>query len=180
MGRFNPGNRGYLNRNGDRSAVSLDWAGDEYDASDPATWFNTHVRGQDLTILDTGANMLAANGETGNFLVALLDHASANDVGIIFYCVTSPNKAGSGSLIESMYRRFGSSGEIVIVQNNRDGSGAFKASLATFGTPIINVPFFLAALLEVRLHRNLPLDEVLRQPEAGYERATPLIAKKLV
>lgn len=68
----------------------------------------------------------------------------------------------------------------MVVQNNRDGSGAFKASLATMGAAVINVPFFPAALLEVRLRRNIPLDDVLCNPEAGYERATALIAKKLV
>lgn len=89
---IDPGNRGYLNRNGVSSAVSLDWAGLEYDANDPATWFDTHVRGRDLTILDTGANMLAAGGKTAEFLMGLLTLASVNDVRVIFYCVTSPKQ----------------------------------------------------------------------------------------
>lgn len=177
---IDPGNRGFLNRNGNRSAISLDWAGLEYDAGDPAAWFDAHVRGGDLTVLDTGANMLVAGGKTNEFLVDLLNLAATNAVRVIFYCVTSPNKAGSAGLVELMYQRFSRAGEIVIVQNDRDGSGAFKASLAQLGADVIKVPHFPAALQAVSLRRNIPLDEVLRNPEPGYERATALIAKTLL
>lgn len=177
---IDPGNRGFLNRNGDRSAISLDWAGNEYDASDPEAWFDTHVRGKDLTVLDTGANMLPAAGKTNEFLMGLLGLAKTNGVRVVFYCVTSPNKAGSDGLVELMHQRFSKVGDIAIVQNDRDGSGAFKASLGQLGADIIKVPHFPAALQAVRLRRNIPLDEVLRNPEPGYERATALIAKTLL
>lgn len=177
---IDPGNRGFLNRNGDRAAVSLDWAGLEYDAGDPAGWFERHVRGQDLTLLDTGANMLAAQGKTTAFLAGLLNLAAQNEVRVIFYCVTSPNKAGSGGLVELMYQRFARAGEIVIVQNDRDGSGDFKASLAQLGATIVEMPHLPAALQAVRLRRAIPLDAVLRDPEPDYERATAMIAAKLL
>lgn len=177
---IDPGNRGYLNRNGDNSALSLDWAGIEYDASDPVGWFDTHVRGKDMTVIDTGANMLAAGGKTNEFLMGLLNLAETNDVRVVFYCVTSPNKAGSNDLVELMHRRFSRAGEIVIVQNDRDGSGAFKASLGELGADVIMVPHFPPALQAVRLRRKIPLAELLRHPEPGYERATALIAKILL
>lgn len=177
---IDPGNHGYLNRNGDESAARLDWAGLEYDAGDPVGWFDRHVRHQDLTILDTGANMLPAQGKTNQFLLGLLRVAAQNGVQVIFYCITSPNKPGSAALVELMFERFSQAGKIVIVQNDRDGSTAFEESLALLGATIVRMPYIEPGLQAVRLRRPIPLDETLHNPEAGYERATATIAAKLI
>jgi hypothetical protein len=179
-----PGNRGYLNRNGNGSAVSLDWSPktdeDPTVPADPADWYEAHLAGRQLAILDTGANMLAAANPIGQFIAALLKIAQSKGARIIVYAVTSPNKAGSDELVEMMHQRFHGGAEVVVVQNDRDGSKSFKASLATMGTPIVALPHLAPGLQEVRLRRCIPLHEVLSRPEPGYERATALIAKRLL
>ncbi|WP_121120001.1 hypothetical protein [Croceibacterium ferulae] len=180
---LDPGNRGFLNRNGDDSAVPLDWSPMKIDGSapaDPGRWYEEHLAGQNLVILDTGANMLAAANSINQFIGGLIGVARENGSRVIIYCVTSPLKPGSDELIELMYNRFRRGAEVVIVQNNRDGSGSFASSLSAMGTPVIALPHLDTGLQEVRLRRRLPLDVVLRQPEPGYERATELLAKRLL
>ena len=179
-----PGNRGFLNRNGDGSALSLDWSpraeADATAPADPAEWYQAHLAGRRLAILDTGANMLAAANPIGQFIAGLIKIAQRNGARIIVYCVTSPNKAGSDELVEMMYQRFHRGAEVVVVQNDRDGSRSFKESLAALGTPIVALPYLEPGLQEVRLRRCIPLENVLSSPEPGYERATALIAKRLL
>lgn len=178
-----PGNRGYLNRNGDGSALSLDWspAGTGQKAlADPALWFDEHLAGRNLAILDTGANMLAAANPINQFIGGLIEVARRKGAKIVVFGVTSPNKAGSDDLIEMMYQRFRRGAEVIVVQNNRDGSGTFNSSIAQLGTPIIGLPHLDPGLQTVRLRRCMPLDEVLTTPESGFERATALIAKRLM
>lgn len=179
-----PGNRGYLNRSGDDSALSLDWTPrDDADPSapaDPVTWYNTHLAGRQLAILDTGANMLAASNPINKFIGGLIAVARQNGARIIVYCVTSPNKPGSDDLVEMMYHRFRTGAEVVIVQNDRDGSRTFNASLATLGTPIVNLPHIDPGLQLMRQRRRIPLHDVLMMPEVGYERATAMVAQRLL
>lgn len=181
---IDPGNRGYLNRNGDASALSLDWspkAGADASAPvDPGKWYDTHLAGRRLAILDTGANLQASGSPISQFIGGLIEIARSKGARIIIYGVTSPNKAGSDELVEMMYQRFHRGAEVVIVQNDRDGSRSFKASLATMGTPILALPHLEPGLQEVRLRRCIPLEDVLSCPEPGYERATALIAKRLL
>lgn len=177
-----PGNRGYLNRNGDGSALSLNWSPtkeDEEEPADPASWFDEHLAGRRLAILDTGANMLAAAKPINQFLQGLLAVAKSKGARIVIFAVTSPNKAGSDELVEMIYDRFRRGGEVMVVQNDRDGSRTFK-SAAPLGTTVIGLPHLEPGLQAVRLRRCIPLDEVLTNPETGYERATALIAKRLV
>lgn len=178
-----PGNRGYLNRNGDDSALSLDWSpsGNGGKAlADPAAWFDENLAGSNLAILDTGANMLAAANPINKFVGGLIEVARRKGAKIVVYGVTSPNKAGSSDLVEMIYHRFRRGAEVVVVQNDRDGSAAFDASLAELGPAIISLPHIEPGLQAVRLRRCIPLDEVLTKPETGYERATALIAKRLM
>lgn len=178
------GNRGYLNRNGDGSALSLDWSpradNDGTAPADPGLWFERHLAGQDLAVLDTGANMLAAANPISRFIAGLIQVAKASGARIVIHAVTSPHKPGSDELIEAMYQRFHRVGEVVIVQNDRDGSKAFASSLSTLGTPVISLPHLEPGLQALRLHRRVPLDMVLTNPEPGHGRATALIAKKLL
>lgn len=179
---IDPGNRGYLNRNGDNSALSLDWSlgGIGHNAAaDPAAWFEEHLAGRQIGILDAGANMLAAANPINQFVGGLIEVAQRKGARIIVFGVTSPNKAGSDELIEMMYQRFRRAAEVIVVQNDRDGSNEFKASIAQLGTPIVNLPHLAPGLQTLRLQRCIPLDEVLINPEAGYERATALIAQQL-
>lgn len=177
------GNRGYLNRNGDGSAASLDWSpkseSDMSAPADPSEWYDRHLAGKHLAILDTGANMLAAANTINSFLAGLMSVAHNRGARIIVYGVTSPNKPGSADLIEMMYQRFHRGAEVVVVKNNRDGSKSFKQLLEA-GTPTVELPHLAPGLQEVRLRRCLPLHEVLNRPEANYERATSLIARKLL
>lgn len=178
-----PGNRGYLNRNGDGSALSLDWSPAESGAKtlpDPASWFDAHLTGRHLAILDTGANMLAAANPINQFIGGLIEAARRKGTKIVVFGVTSPNKAGSDELIEMMYQRFRRGAEVIVVQNDRDGSKGFNPSIAELGTTIINLPHLEPGLQAVRLRRCIPLDEVLTSPEVDYERATALIAKNLL
>lgn len=178
-----PGNRGYLNRNGDGSALSLDWSptgSGQKALADPASWFDEHLAGRNLAILDTGANMLAAANPINQFIGGLIQAARLKGAKIVVFGITSPNKAGSDELIEMMYQRFRRGAEVIVVQNNRDGSGTFNSSIAQLGTPIISLPHLDPGLQTVRLRRCIPLEEVLTKPEPGYERATALIAKRLV
>lgn len=177
---IDPGNRGFTNRNGDESAVSIDWAGRTFDVNNPHAWYDDHMRGKDLTLLDTGANMLVSGSLANQFIMGLLNVAAENDVRTVFYCVTSPNKPGSDELVEIMYQRFHRAGEIVIVQNDRDGSGEFKPSLAQLGTPIVNLPYLRTGLLALRLQRQITFAEFVQQPVIGYERATATIAAHLL
>lgn len=178
------GNRGYLNRNGDGSALSLDWSpkadGDAGAPADPAAWFDRHLAGCKLAILDTGANMLAAANPISSFIGGLIQVAKARGTRIIVYGVTSPHKPGSDELVEAMYQRFHRAAEVVVVQNDRDGSNVFAASLGLIGTPIVSLPYLDPGLLALRLRRRIPLDEILARPDPGYERATALIAQRLL
>lgn len=179
---IDPGNRGYLNRNGDNSALSLDWSlgGSGAKAlTDPAAWFDEHLAGRQIGILDTGANMLAAANPINQFVGGLIEVARKQGARIIVYGVTSPHKAGSDELIEIMYQRFRRGAEVVVVQNDRDGSKAFADSISALGTPIVSVPHLAPGLQAVRLRRCIPLDEVLVRPEVEFERATALIAQRL-
>lgn len=171
-----PGNRGFLNRSGDLSATALNW--DQHTAFErPDDWFREHVMNHDVTIFDTGANMLASGGTINGFLFRLCELAKQGGTRLIFATVTSPNKAGSGELVENLYSRFKSAVEVIIVRNNRDGSGKFMPSLSELGAPIINVPFLAPGLQSLRLSRRLPLHEVLRNPEVGFGIGTAMIAK---
>lgn len=177
------GNRGYLNRNGDGSAASLDWSPkselDVLAPADPSEWYDRHLAGKRLAILDTGANMLAAANTINSFLAGLMSVAHSRGARIIVYGVTSPNKPGSADLIEMMYQRFHRGAEVVVVKNDRDGSKSFKRMLEA-GTPTVELPHFAPGLQEVRLRRCLPLHEVLTRPETNYQRATSMIAQKLL
>jgi hypothetical protein len=180
---LDPGNRGYLNRNGDTSAASLSWSASGAEAADPFdadAWFDNYATDKDLVVLDTGANMLAAANPINEFIGRVLQCAKGKGARIIIFGVTSPNKAGSDELIEAMYQRFRRGCEVIVVQNNRDGSNAFKHSLSQLGTPVINVPHLFAGLQAVRLRRCIVLEEVLKQPEPNYARATALIAKNVL
>ena len=173
-----PGNRGYLNRNGDKSALPLNWSVSAADGS-AAIWFDANLANHQLAILDTGANMMAATNPINEFIGTIIQIARQRGYRIVIFGVTSPNKSGSDELIEMMYERFRRGAEMVVVQNNRDGSNAFASSLAQLGTPIINLPHLAPGLQAVRLRRPLPLDTVIQQPEADYKRATALIAECL-
>lgn len=177
-----PGNRGYLNRNGDGSALSLDWSLGGNGANTPitsASWFDEHLAGRQIGILDTGANMLAAANPISHFIGGLIEIARKRGTRIIVFGVTSPNKAGSDELIEMMYQRFHRGAEVVVVKNDRDGSNAFGDSISTLGTMAVSLPHLAPGLQAVRLRRRIPLDEVLTNPEPNYERATSLLARRL-
>lgn len=176
------GNRGYPNRNGDGSALSLDWSpradGDPGAPADPAAWFDRHLAGCKLAILDTGANMLAAANPISSFIGGLIQLAKSRGTRIIVYGVTSPHKPRSDELAEAMYQRFHRAAEVVVVQNDRDGSNAFAASPHRYADR-------QAASSGVRSpgsapRRRIPLDEVLVRPDPGYERTTALIAHRLL
>jgi hypothetical protein len=181
---IDPGNRGFLNRSGDGSALSLDWAlRSDYDPTapaDPSQWYEDHLAGRQLAILDTGANMLAAASPINQFIGGLILVARKKGARVIVYGVTSPNKAGSDELVELMYQRFHRDTDVVIVQNDRDGSNSFAPSLSSIGAPIVSLPFIEPGLQEVRLRRKIPLEDVLIRPEPGYERATAMLAKRLL
>lgn len=52
--------------------------------------------------------------------------------------------------------------------------------LRLIGTPIVKLPHLESGLLALRPRRRIPLDEVLVRPDPGYERATALIAHRLL
>lgn len=122
--------------------------------------------------------MLAAANPISSFIGGQIQLAKSRGTRIIVYGVTSPHKPGSDELAEAMYQRFHRAAEEVVVQNDRDGSNAFAASPHRYANR-------QAASSGVRSlgsapRRRIPLDEVLVRLDPGYERATALIAHRLL
>lgn len=123
-------------------------------------------------IVDTGANMTAAGQPIGAMLPLLQAQAQSAGYRTVAILPVSTNKSGAvGALAElaKLYPQW----EHVFVQVNRDGSRNFEVGLDPGKTVQLN---HLQPGYQELIRTNGGLAEVVRNPQAGYDRAADAIA----
>lgn len=170
------GNSGFIRRAGKGSALPLAWS---TEADVAPQFIEKHVSKHDVTILDLGANLIASEAAVTTFLAELVTRASKSHQ-IIFFAVSSPNAPGVGRLVREMRNDFEALGEVILIENDVDGSGAFPKDLGTLGITKLSMARIPPGVQAARHRREQPLLDVLKQPEEGYELAMALLAKKLL
>ena len=171
------GNSGYIRRCGKGSALSLSWA---QPAGGASSWIDSHLTGKDVVLFDLGANLFASGAAVTQFLAEVVSELRASGARIVFFAVASTNSPGTGRLISYMRDDFGSLGEVRIVENNIDGSGAFPKEIHTLGLPRVHVGHIDPGIQAARLLKEVPLLQALEDPAEGYELAMALYARRIV
>lgn len=171
------GNSGFIRRCGKGSALSLSWSQPRGGAS---AWIDSYIKGKDIVLFDLGANLFASGAPVTEFLAEVVTHFQASGARIVFFAVASTNSPGCGRLVAEMRNDFGLLGDVRVVENNTDGSGAFPSEITTLGMPRVKVEHIDPGIQAVRLLRQEHLLDVLSSPPAGYARAMALYAKKVL
>lgn len=170
------GNRGYLRRCGKGSALEVSWSVDPATARD---FIAARLKGVDVVVLDFGANLLASGTSILEFLAVLFQYLRAGGATVLTLAVASPNAPGTGQLMETIDRQFGSIGPAVVVENDVDGSGAFPAKLDELGIQRVRLEPIAPGIVATRLCRVEPLANVLLSPTPGYGRAMATYALRM-
>ena len=173
---LDPGNRGFRNRNGEGSAFEMHWDIPPYEDSNGGDWIRNQFATYDLIIADTGANFLLAGSKASQFLGEAAMSAHAGGARVVFHAVTSPNKAGSGGLVENICARYGTKFETAVIRCDRDGSSSFQTGLDAIGAPVVDVGHLEPGFQAYRLSRQEPLSKLIRNPTPGFEVASAYIA----
>lgn len=177
------GGYGYTRRNGREAAIPIDWQLDALrlpgggQMSIPQ-WIEQHAADVDTIICDTGANFLASGSPASGFIDELMTYIKANGGEAIAVAVTAPNKAGCGTLVEQLYNRLNSFGKILVVENDRDGSGAFERLMLP-SSDVIRFKHIDPGIQQFRLLHRVPIIELLTNPPQGYTIATAIIAERV-
>lgn len=171
------GNSGYIRTNGKESALALPW---ETPATEARQW-SRHLDASEVAIFDLGANLFASGAPVTHFLAEVVTHFKDQGAKIVCLPVAAPSAPGCDRLVAFMHDNFGSMGEVRIVENDVDGSGAFPKTLATIGLPRIKLRHIDSGLQAARLLRiGEPLLQVLRDPPEGYRLAMAKYAEILL
>lgn len=170
------GNSGFIRRSGKGSALPLSWTTDEEAVQ---AFIEKHINNHDVTIFDLGANLSASDAPVTGFLAELVTRM-AGAARIVFLAVAAPNAPGVGRLIRHMRDDYGSLGEVIVVENDVDGSGAFSKSLATVGIAKIALEHIDPGVQAVRLLREEALLKVLESPGTDYDLATARYASNVL
>lgn len=171
------GNRGYLRRCGNRSAIEVSWSVDPASVHD---FIAAHLTDIDVVVLDFGANLLASATSILEFLAALFQRLRSDGATVLTVAVASPNAPGTGQLIETISRNFGALGQTVVVENDADGSGAFPPRLDELGIPRVRLGPLAPGIIAARLCRAEPLANVLLKPTLGHDRAMATYAYRML
>lgn len=164
------GNSGFLRRCGKASALPMSW---NTGADALPKWLDAHLNPDiiDTVVVDCGANLIASGAPLNGFLGQWIVDVEASGGSVVAMAVASTNAPGTGRLVSQMRDAYGSLGQVRLIKNDQDGSGAFDRSLATVGMtsaifPHISPGIFAARLLEAR-----PLLEMFREPPLPYAEA---------
>jgi hypothetical protein len=173
-----PGLRGYSRRNGAVSAERLEWDGEFDNGRDLPGWLE-EAMSQDIAVVDTGANLLAAQKEVSVRLSEIAAYVQDRGGRLVIHAVTSPNKPGSDEIVKELHDLYSQQMEFAIIKNNRDDSSQFGPAIGPLPAPKVEVPFISPGLQAYRLRRPLPLEVIIQQPEDGFSKASALLADHL-
>ena len=175
---IDPGLRGYSRRNGDEAAERVDWNGEFENGRDLPGWLD-EAMAQDIALVDTGANLLAADKEVSARLSEIALHVQELGGRLIIHAVTSPNKPGSDEIVKELHDKFAASMEFVVIKNRRDGSNLFGKEIDKLLVPKVEVPYIAPGLQAYRLLQRTPLEVLIENPKPGYKKASALLANHL-
>lgn len=173
-----PGLRGYSHRNGAEAADRLGWDGEFDNGRDLAGWLDGAMS-QDITVVDTGANLISADKQVSHRLQEIVTHVHDHGGRLVIHAVTSPNKAGSDQSVEDLYEIFSSHAEFAVIKNRRDGSDLFGEKIDMLPVPKVEVPYISPGLQGYRLRRQVPLDKIITDPQPGFSQASKRYAEHL-
>lgn len=175
---IDPGLRGYSRRNGADAAERVEWNGEFENGRDLPGWLD-EAMAQDIAVIDTGANLLAADKEVSVRLSEIAHHVQEVGGRLIIHAVTSPNKPGSDEIVKELHDQFAASMEFVVIKNRRDGSNLFGKEIDKLPVPKVEVPHIAPGLQAYRLLQPAPLEMLIENPEPGYKKASALLANHL-
>lgn len=167
-------NHGYLRRAGLKSAYQLNWGAS---TSAVANYIDGYLPGVRAVVVDSGANFLAAGSNASGFVSDLLGRLQADGTKILTAAVASTNAPGTDVLVAHVVEVFGQLGEVALVQNNVDGSGAFASGLTAIKVQKVTMAKIEAGFIDVRLQRVEKLADILAAPAENYVRATAALAR---
>lgn len=171
------GNRGLLRRVGDDEVVKLSW---ETRPEDAADWLGRHAYNHDVMIFDLGSGIDSSDLPVMSFLSTLWSKLHAGGAKLLFPCIVSTNARVSPSFVERALTNYGRFGEILILNNNKDGSQNFPAELECRPERRIALRKAQAGLQAVRLMKTATLSSLVMNPVAGYSTATAMIAARIL
>lgn len=176
-----PGMRGFRNRSGGQGLIELSWGESHAAGEDGTNWCEKHFNDRKLVLIDTGANFFSATHRVQNYLSEVIGAALELRVTVAIHVVVGTNKVGSFRGAVDFHRQYGQHVDVVLVRNNRDGSGEFGESKLTPNWPaIIDIDHLSPGLQTYRLTRAEPLLGLLREPTPGFTTASGLIARWLL
>ena len=171
------GNSGYIRRAGEGSAIPLAWS---LGADALPRWVDTHVAGHRTIVIDCGANIIASGAPVNEFLGELVGRVADAGGSVVALALASTNAPGTGRLVKEMRHAYGDFGEVRLIRNNQDGSGAFSRSLGTLSLKSAKFPHIQAGIQAARLQAVAPLNQVLNNPPRGFETAMAWYASEVL
>lgn len=176
-----PGMRGFRNRSGGEGLIELSWSESHAAGEDGTHWCEKHYADRKMVLIDTGANFFSATHRVQSYLSEVVGAAIQLGIKVAFHVVVGTNKAGSFRGAVEFHRQLSQQVDVVLVRNNRDGSGEFgEDKLGPSWTATIDIPHLSAGLQAYRLSRAEPLLGILRKPTPGYAVASALLAQWLL
>lgn len=177
-----PGCQGYRARNGDMSASVLPWLPVGHaDAAifNGAKWHAATLAGAEFQLIDAGANLVRSSSAILEMLNDIISAAIARAVRVVVFIVTEQGRPGSAVAVDELRLKLAPVVDIVVVRNDR----ADRASYATRSTARlpdeVQVPYWPAGLMAVRLTERLPIAGIMEKPPSGYRQAAGFMAKQL-
>lgn len=169
------GNRGWGRRIGRDNVVKVDWTNG---ASDAAPWLKRNAPPVGAIIFDLGAGISSSDTPVMAFLATIWRLLHEGGARLVFHCVVSTN-APTARFVERISATYGRLGEIVIVLNNKDGSGNFPEGLTNLPEAQLKLGCLQPGIQAVRLSRSEPLSAVIAVPVPGYMLASAMMAARV-
>lgn len=169
------GNRGWHRRIGGDNIVKVDWTSG---ASDAAPWLKRHAPSAGVMIFDLGAGISSSDTPVMAFLGAIWRLLHDGGARLIFHCVVSTN-APTARFVERISATYGRLGEVVIVLNNKDGSGNFPEGLINLPEPHLKLSHSPPGVQAVRLSRVELLSAIIAKPTPDYTLATGMMTARV-
>lgn len=171
------GNFGLLRAEGSNRVVALPWSLPD----DALAQLVDEQNETDIIVLDTGANCLVMGSPFGATLEALMSKLEAVGFRVVIVVPAATNKIGDAEgALRAIDVFVSSSKDILIVENDRDGSAAFDPRLRQTGLPVVSFPNIAAGINTVLSEHRGPIRQFLTAPKPGFRRASAIVAKKLL
>lgn len=177
-----PGCQGYRARNGDMSASVLPWLPVGHaDAAifNGAKWHVATLADAEFQLIDAGANLVRSSSAILEMLNDVISAAFARAAHVVVFIVTELGRPGSAVAVDELRRKLEPVVDIVVVQNDRGDRASYAARPTARLPDEIQIPYWPAGLMAVRLTGRLPIAGILEQRPPTYRHAVGFIAKQL-